>query len=187
MQSQPQVHVVDELALRALEAAETFFWDFTDDYVELVKERAYGAQGEQAQRSALMTLGVALDTLLRLFAPFLPFVTEEVWSWWRPGSVHTATWPQADAIRALAADGDPGLLGTAASVLSAVRKTKSEAKVSMRHRVQIATVRGPANEIARVEAARGDLLAAGSIGLLELSAAEASVEVTVELEPAADN
>jgi len=172
---------------RALEATETFFWDFTDDYVELVKERAYGAQGEAAQRSALMTLGVALDTLLRLFAPFLPFVTEEVWSWWRSGSVHTATWPEADQIRALAADGDPGLLATAALVLSAVRKTKSEAKVSMRHRVLIATVRGPQDEIARVEAARGDLLAAGSIGQLELSAAEGSVEVTVELEPAADN
>ena len=80
---------------RALQIAESFFWSFTDDFVELIKDRAYGARGETEQASVLAALATTLDALLRLFAPFLPFVTEEIWSWWRAAVVHRPPWPQA--------------------------------------------------------------------------------------------
>jgi valyl-tRNA synthetase len=145
---------------RALELTESFFWSFCDDYIELVKERAHGAQGPEAAASAGSALARALSVQLRLFAPILPFVTEEVWSWWQPGSVHTATWPGPDE---LPADGDPEVLTTAGTVLSAMRKVKSDNKVSMRARLAHTVVKGPQEQIALVQAARADLEAAGGL------------------------
>ena len=87
--------------------------------------------------------------LLRLFAPFLPFVTEEAWSWWQDGSVHRAAWPSGDgegtasAGLAGAERGDPAVLETAAAMLGQIRKAKSAAKVSMRAEAARVIVRGP--------------------------------------------
>ena len=116
--------------------------------------------------SAKATLATALDTLLRLFAPVLPFTTEEVWSWWQEGSLHRQSWPSADQISALAADDDPALIDDVAAVLTGVRKAKSEAKASMRADVTTATVTASAAQITRLAAAAGDIQAAGRIAEL---------------------
>jgi valyl-tRNA synthetase len=116
---------------RALERTEGFFWTFCDDYIELVKGRAY-SEGPAAE-SARRALRTALDALLRLFAPVLPFATEEVWSWWREGSVHRQSWPDAAALRpARVEEVEADALRRAAEVLAEVRKAKSSAKTSQR-------------------------------------------------------
>lgn len=161
----------------ALRVTESFFWEFTDDYVELVKDRSYGAQGEQAQLSAHVTLATALDALLRLFAPFMPFVTEEVWSWWHNGSIHRTTWPSATEITAGDTSGVD--LETIATILAEVRRAKTEAKVSQKTEVVSATLRATAAVVAMAEAARGDLEAAGRIRGWELTVDDAQTEPTV--------
>lgn len=163
---------------RALEVTETFFWNFCDDYIELVKERANGLHGEEAAASAKATLAAAISTQLRLFAPFLPFVTEEVWSWWQDGSVHLSSWPTAREFGAATTAGDPNVLEQTSSVLGAIRKTKSEAKVSMRAEVESAAVAGPDTKIRAAQVAETDIKAAGRVAELTFTA-DASDEVTV--------
>ncbi|WNB86776.1 valine--tRNA ligase [Cellulomonas sp. ATA003] len=160
---------------RALELTETYFWTFCDDYLELVKDRAYGggaAEVSEATASARAALGLALDTMLRLFAPVLPFATEEVWSWWREGSVHRAAWPDPAPLRQAAGDADPGLLGVAGAALAALRKVKSEAKVSMRTPILRAVLAVPATAVDAVGSVVGDVRAAGRVtGDLDVVAA----------------
>jgi valyl-tRNA synthetase len=163
---------------KALDLAESFFWNFTDDYVELVKERVYSE--DASAQSAKLALTTALDTLLHLFAPFLPFTTEEVWSWTHAASIHRSSWPEAGAIRALAGDGDPRVLTDIGTALSLVRKSKSEAKASMRTEVTTAVISGPAAAIARIEGCARDLKGAGRIQTLELVPSDAT-EITAEL------
>jgi len=164
---------------RALELTESFFWTFCDDYLELVKDRAYGADGDEAAAvSARAALGLALDVLLRLFAPVLPFATEEVWSWWRAGSVHRQPWPDAAPLRTAAAGADPLVVTAAGSALAALRKVKSEAKLSMRTPILAVTLALPAALRPGVEAALADLRAAGRVtGTLDLVDAELDAPV----------
>ncbi len=116
---------------RVLQSAETFFWTFCDDYLELVKGRRYGDFGADAAASANSAMLVALSTLLRVFAPFLPFVTEEVWSWWQPGSVHRAAWPEpAEVVAAIGGPDAEALTVRDATALALgdVRRIKSTLK-----------------------------------------------------------
>jgi valyl-tRNA synthetase len=170
--------------MRALERAERFFWGFCDNYLELVKNRAYGNQGEAAAGSAHRALREALSVLLRLFAPFLPYVTEEVWSWWREGSIHRAAWPEAAPLRELAGDGDPLVLDVASEVLGEVRKAKTAAKVSLRAEVRRALVRDTAERLAALQRGESDLRTAANIAALETEEAEA-LAVETEMAPVA--
>lgn len=157
----------------ALAAAERFFWTFCDDYVELVKQRAYDGSD-----SARLTLRLALDTVVRLLAPFVPYVTEEVWSWTHETSVHTEAWPVADEFAGIS--GDAGLLPAASEVIRVVRKAKSEARLSMRTDVPRVEVAAPAEPAEAIRSVEGDLRNAGRIGEIAYSVA-AELKVTVEL------
>ncbi|MER7420409.1 valine--tRNA ligase [Micromonospora peucetia] len=151
----------------ALQVAEGFFWRFCDDYIELVKERAYGSgPGADSARAALAN---ALSAQLRLFAPVLPYATEEVWSWWRYGSVHRAPWPTTYEVdRAIQGAGEPALLRLAADALGQVRRAKSERKLSMKAEVPLAEALGPAALLDQLTVVGDDLRAAGRIAKLDL-------------------
>ncbi|GGD39882.1 valine--tRNA ligase [Microbacterium faecale] len=141
---------------RALEVTESFFWTFCDDYLELVKDRAYNGGPEGA--SAAVALRSALSTLLRMLAPVVSFAAEEAWSWFESGSVHAASWPVSGEL-----GGDPAVLDAASQALIGVRRAKTEAKASQRTPVASATITAPAADIARLALIESDLKAVGRI------------------------
>ena len=151
---------------RALEVTEQFFWTFCDDYLELVKERAYAGDG-----SSVAALTQAIDILLRLLAPVLPFATEEVWSWTHDGSVHTAPWPTLEA------DKPRGLLPAVSAALIGIRRAKTEAQASQKTDVLTATLAGPA----MLADAADDLKAVGRIAQLDLVEADTIEVRAIEL------
>ncbi|WP_136313802.1 valine--tRNA ligase [Actinomyces procaprae] len=175
---------------RALEATESLFWTFCDDYIELVKDRANDAGANHdpaAVRSARTSLAIAVDTFVRLFAPFLPFAAEEVWSWYRTGSVHRASWPVAEPLREAAGDADAELVARAGAALAALRKVKSEAKTSQKTPILAVTLAVSEQAAPAVELVRADLVEAAKVtGELTLApsadAADAPAVQVVEVE-----
>ena len=149
---------------RALEVTESFFWTFCDDYLELVKERAYG-EDAVGRHSAVAAVRLAVKVLVRLLAPVIPFATEEVWSWWRDGSVHAAAWPTVDE---LPTEGSARALELASESLTSIRGAKTAAKVSPKTPIITATVAVPADEVELMRAIAGDLAAVGRIESLEV-------------------
>jgi valyl-tRNA synthetase len=167
---------------RALERTESFFWSFCDDYLELVKGRAYGNEKYTADEtsSAQATLQLALSTMLRLFAPFLSFVTDEVWSWWRDGSVHTQAWPTAGEFSA-GHEAEDLVLAVAAESLGAVRKAKTEAKVSIKAAVSSVAIRETGERAAALRLAATDVADAGVVSTLTILDATSPDDVAVEV------
>ncbi|WP_243225916.1 valine--tRNA ligase [Microbacterium sp. CIAB417] len=166
---------------RALEVTEAFFWTFCDDYLELVKERAYN-QADVGQPSAALALRIALSTLLRLLAPVVSFATEEAWSWFEEGSIHTSAWPEP-AERA----GDAAVLSAASAALIGIRRAKTEAKASQKTPVARAVIAAPATHLAALRAAAGDLQAVGRIAELDLVEGEEIAVTEIELAPAEES
>ncbi len=165
---------------RALELTETFFWTFCDDYLEVVKQRAY--QGDEIGRaSAIGALRAAIDVLLRLLAPVLPFATEEVWSWTHDGSIHAASWPTRHDLPTSA--GTTGLLPAVSEALIGIRRAKSDAKASQRTPVTHAVLAAPATQLGLLEQAARDLADVGRIERLELVAGDALEVRSIELAP----
>jgi valyl-tRNA synthetase len=165
---------------RALELVERFFWGFTDDYLELVKGRAYGGHGPEAAGSAIASLRFALDVLLRLFAPFLPYATEEVWSWWRQGSIHRSAWPSNEAFPA---GGEPVVYEVAAWALGEIRKVKALAKRSLRTDVVHLIVRDTPERLKILRGVERDVAEAGRVLSVEyVDSAEPSVDVELKSE-----
>ncbi len=164
---------------KAMEVTESFFWNFTDDYLELVKERAYDATHAD-QGSAAAALRIALTVLLRLFAPVLPFATEETWSWFASGSVHRAAWPTVDE---LPEGGDTGVLTTASAALIGIRRAKTDAKASQKTEVTSCAIAAPATAQAWLEAAADDLKAVGRIHALDIVEGSEVAVTSIELAP----
>lgn len=171
----------------ALEVTEKFFWEFCDDYLELVKERAYTEEtgdpiADQPTASAKATLAFALQVQLRLLAPFLPYVTEEVWSWWQEGSVHRAPWPTITELGSAAAS-DSSVIDSVAAALSGIRGAKSQAKVKMRAPLARVEITGPARSVAAAELAAEDLRRTGNVvGDLVFTVDESATELSVTAE-----
>jgi valyl-tRNA synthetase len=169
---------------RVLQRTESFFWRFCDDYLELVKGRRYGEQGPAGTASAQAALTAALSVMLRLLAPFLPFVTEEVWSWWQTGSIHLARWPSPAELDALVGDdteagrqSDERAFAWATDILFEVRKQRSEAKQPLKVPITRVTVRADTERLAQMPLVEADLRSALRVQAFELT--EGPFEVLV--------
>jgi valyl-tRNA synthetase len=120
---------------RAKFDTENFFWkDFADNYIEIIKSRVYGKEGNEKD-SALYTLYTSLFILLKLFAPLIPFITEEIYQnhykkYEEEKSIHITSWPEEMKIEKKKNDDE--IYDTVLRIISSVRQKKSEAKVSMK-------------------------------------------------------
>lgn len=162
---------------RALEEIEHFFWWFCDDYLELVKTRAYGIS--TLSSSAQNALCSALSVLQRLFAPFLPFVAEEGWSWWMSTSVHSERWPTAAELRLQAGEQQNArMLDLCGRILHAVRRAKSDVGLSMKSPVTCVNVSGGEETLRSLALVGQDIKDAGHITeIIVLDGNDQSIEV----------
>ena len=115
---------------QALQLSEEFFWNiYTDNYIELVKKRVFNSEGEE-KKSAVTTLRIALSVLLRIYAPVLPSITEEIWSWCfaketNTNSIHQSNWPNVLEFKMFNPPENKDSLDVAIKTIRAIRKTKT--------------------------------------------------------------
>jgi valyl-tRNA synthetase len=173
---------------RALQLTESFFWSLCDNYLEMVKSRRYGDHGAEAAGSANATLLCALSVLNRLFAPYLPFAAEEVWSWWQPGSVHTASWPEVPEIDRLVTPDDRAraALEAAFEVLGEIRRVKSVEKRPLKARIDKAEVRWGREVLGMLQQVETDLRPAAGVHSFAYAYADGDERLSLSLTFAAD-
>jgi valyl-tRNA synthetase len=176
---------------QALQDTETFFWTrFTDTYLELAKTRARGDGADAAaQGSAVATLRLALDVLLRLFAPTLPYITEEIWSWAFAAergepSIHRAPWPCAAELAEVPEPANPASLERAVAAMQAIHKAKADAKVSAGREVESLVLAGDAALLEEVKPVLSDVLAATRVKAHQLREASDVEEGVFRVEEA---
>jgi valyl-tRNA synthetase len=152
----------------ALMDTESFFWNrFTDTYIELTKTRARdeAPAAEAARGSAVAALRLGLSVLLRLLAPFMPYITEEIWSWafavetGHP-SIHRAPWPQESELDAVASPQDTASFETAVLAQAAINKVKADAQVGMGREVEHLSLAAHPATLERLRPALDDVLSA---------------------------
>jgi valyl-tRNA synthetase len=170
---------------KALELTESFFWNFTDDYLELVKERAYSQNTDPAaQASAVSALRIALLAITKLLAPFIPFATEEAWSWWQEGSVHRSSWPVAEDLSSFTGDQTAALLSLASQALIGIRKAKSDQKLSMKAEIRSLTIEANEADIESLKHIESDLKSVGKIDEVNYKSSESLAISGVSFKPA---
>jgi valyl-tRNA synthetase len=169
---------------KALELTESFFWNFTDDYLELVKERAYGQNTDPVgQASAVSALRIALLAITKLLAPFIPFATEEAWSWWQEGSVHRSVWPASEDLSAFSGNQNAKLLTLASQALIGIRKAKSDEKLSMKAEISSLTIEASEADIESLKLIESDLKSVGKIDEINYKASESLAISGVSFKP----
>jgi valyl-tRNA synthetase len=164
---------------QSLMLTEQFFWSrLTDSYLELVKIRARGEVGDAAsRRSAVATLRLALNVLLRLFAPVVPYITEEVWSWafaeeTTQPSIHRAPWPTTAELASIPLPQDAETFELACNLYASLNKKKTESGASVGRIVTSTAVAASPALVARIAPALGDVLAAAKVKAHTLTARE---------------
>ena len=151
-----------------LQVVEESFWHFCDHYLELVKLRSYADEDTPGRRSALAALGLALNAYLRLLAPFMPYVTEEVWSWsfageGRTKSIHTSAWPTTADFEGVPRPEVEGTFDAAVEVMSKIRGAKTMAQKSLRWPVERLEIAGAESARDSLAPVIEDILRAGAV------------------------
>ena len=166
----------------ALRLVEKTFWSFCDNYIELVKARTYQLKGEPGGISGALTLDCSLYLFLKMFAPFLPYITEEVWSWRYKGesdSIHLSPWEKGSSLtdqvslpfiqkKDLKKTEDTiqqseEFLGVVFSILEQVRNQKASQRKSLSSPVENLILKGNFQQIEWFHFCKEDILRAGHI------------------------
>jgi valyl-tRNA synthetase len=166
----------------ALSEIEKSFWNFCDDYIELVKARRYGDFGPESASSANGALLIALETYLRLFAPYLPFVTEEVWSWWRSGTVHRAPWPSAATLEQMGGGAEARFYVDAQLANGEIRREKSLQGMKIKTPVRV-TIAGDADTLKSLKVVEQEIGSANTATLVFQEGEALKVSVQHSEEP----